>query len=405
MWATSATSAVAAAGLGVVINYATDKDSSWLAWALVGTFTLATTCTSAGAHLFVNARRPASESSSEEAEGLPQQKTSMDVKIDGKNSNSNAVQAGGAVHIGDVKNSGTNGWQVALALGVGVTVMIASVVAYSVATSASMNIQHQSAVRPEDSGLVTAPQSGELLIASVSRIDSVTPYWASVFPIGEDKFNDFRDKVQVNSATTGSDTLLAALNHGAFALGGVKVVLTLEGNSDRKVTINNIRPVEISHGDPVLGNVVQGPTSGNGNPRPERLGYVLDADSPQALSIDEKETLQGLYFDDNSISLPGKDKQQFTLYLKAEQRSAEFAIEVDFEVAGQEFSTLALDSERKGTLHLRATPDLCPQQRLVNPKVPTRPMLEGKAFSGLFHFDQDSGMLKRSSSVEPVTCT
>ncbi|WP_410600804.1 hypothetical protein [Amycolatopsis sp. lyj-90] len=376
VWTSAIFSALVATGLGVTINIATDRDGNSLAWILVGVFTVATVGATVCAHYLLNRGKARPVKFGHVNDGY---EALVDFAVIGDRNKTTTIA-------GPVNNyPPVNGWFVLLVLGVCLMIMAATLVSGSVMTSSAGTNPESSGSALAPGGLVPAPReaASDALIATTVRVDSMTPYWASVFPADTGAYEKFRSHIERVGAPDLDNTLESAFRYGGYALGGVHLTVTLEGNSDRQVTVNSIRPVNIQRSDPALGIVVQGPSAGNGNPRPERLGYVLDADAPEPLTIDSSDTLRERYFDENEISLPGKTKQQFILFLLAEEKTATFDLEVGYEVGGQHFKTLVLDATRKEVLHLRASPDLCSNRRIKNPRNLSRPSLVAKKFTGV----------------------
>lgn len=218
------------------------------------------------------------------------------------------------------------------------------------------------------------------LIATVTSIDSTADYYSSIFPRGSDKGKVFLEAIDRSTQLDTDNLLFDEMEAGGYSHGGVRVHLTVEGNTDREVTINNIRPVNLKREPAVTGEVIVGPTQGTG-PSPERMGFILDRVNPNARTVGEDGSYGPAFFDTYYIGLPNRKKQTLILEFLAQASAFSFNIEVDYDVNGKKFHQLLQKDNRP--LQLRTSASLCPSRQPNKVPEEDRRFLNGAQYSGV----------------------
>jgi len=155
------------------------------------------------------------------------------------------------------------------------------------------------------------------------------------------------------------------LDAGGYALGGLVVLLEVEGKRNQEITIYAIRPLVTPAPIPV-GAAVRIMSEGDTT---RQMYFDLDTPSPIAREIPAEADPLGLggdigppFFQKQRIGLPDAHKETLALTFVAARGAYDFALAIDYELGGQRFTQTV---SRNGA-PFRVAADLCPPPAMAN---------------------------------------
>ncbi|MDT0330885.1 hypothetical protein [Nocardiopsis lambiniae] len=127
----------------------------------------------------------------------------------------------------------------------------------------------------------------------------------------------------------------SAISEGGYFRGSVEVHVEIEGNSDREVTIYDIRPVPEKK-DLVDGSVLLHPGAGGADTR--RMQFLLDEPEPLAREFVPGESInprqRPYFFQSQRIGVGSGEKQTIVMKFIANWAAYDFEIAIDYELSG-----------------------------------------------------------------------
>jgi hypothetical protein len=145
-----------------------------------------------------------------------------------------------------------------------------------------------------------------------------------------------------------------AMQQGAYAVGGILLIVDLESHVNDKITVYNIKPVVVTRKPALDGPLIAISAEGESG---DEMQFDLDSPSPTAMRVDQdvEEKLDGPFFRSHTIILGHGQKDTLIMTFLASSASYQFRLAVSFEVGGKRY-TQTLDQNGQP---FRVTPDLC----------------------------------------------
>ena len=148
------------------------------------------------------------------------------------------------------------------------------------------------------------------------------------------------------------DMNVEALSEGAYAVGGLTLIVDLESHIADKITVFNVKPI-IKRGPIIDGPLIVLSNEGEDT---DQTYFDLDAPAPTAVKVNEDTRApDGPFFHSRTIILGKGEKDTIMMAFFALTASYTFRISISFEAGGKRY-TQVLDHAGQP---FRLTPDLC----------------------------------------------